>query len=395
MKISLSSFLVILTLVCSCSSQADNNYKKFTLQGEINGQDTGKIALRYILNDAYVLDTANINNGKFAFNGKILEPTEAELNGGNELNRVFVYLESGKLTISLSKNKFNEFKMTGSKTQNEADLLKKMEEPIYERLLRLKEQGKRNNDSIKISENGPAKLLLEKKGEVIDSLWLMTSKELDPIELKFVLEHPKSFLTPFNLKRLEEKEAISIDSVKSIFNRLDNSLKISRYGKFISEDIRKKENIRIGNQAPNFKATDLNQQTVTLSQFKGEDVVLLDFWASWCVPCRQSIPHVRTIYNKYHSKGLVVIAVSVDEIRKEWIEAVKQDSIEMWYHIFVSEKWPKGPWTNDDIYQNYYYHGVPYQILIDKNGKIINRFDGYSKENEESLDRILYQIFDK
>jgi peroxiredoxin len=395
MKIIYSSLLYILMVIYSCTSHPNKNSKNFTLQGEINGQDTGKITLLYVLNDAFVLDTANINNGKFVFNGKILEPTEAELNGGNELNRVFVYLESGKLTIALSKDEFNDFKMIGSKTQNEADLLKKMEEPIYERLLRLKEQGKRIGDSIKISDSGPAKLLLEKKRKVIDSLWSMTSKELDPIELKFVLENPKSFLTPFNLRRLEEKEAISIDSVKSIFNGLDNSIKISRYGKFISEDIRKKENTLIGAQAPDFKATDYNQQTVTLSQFKGKSVVILDFWASWCYWCRKSTPHLKTVYNKYHSKGLDVIAVSVDEKRNDWIEAIKQDSTNLWYHILVAEKWGVGPITNDDIYQNYYYHGVPYQILIDKNGKIIDHFDGYSKENEELLDKLLSQIFEK
>ena len=395
MKTPLSIFLVTLILTCSCSTQADKNSNNFTLQGEINGQDTGKISLRYVFNNAYVLDTAKINNGKFIFNGKILEPTEAELNGENELNRVFVYLEPGKMTITLSKYKFSEFKMTGSKTQTEFEFLNKMEEPIYERLLILKEQGKKYDDSIKISEAGPAKLLLEKKAEVIDSLWSETSEELDPIELKFVLEHPKSFLTPFYLLRLEEKEVISIDSVKSIFNGFDNSLKISRYGIFISEDIRKKENIRTGNQAKNFKATDLNHQIVTLSQFKGKNVVLLEFWASWCNPCRESIPELKAIYNKYHEKGLEIIAVSIDEKRDEWVNAIKNLNIDKWYNIQVAEKWPYGPWTDLDIQSNYYYHGIPYQILIDKNGKIIDQFDGYSKENEESLDIILYQIFDK
>lgn len=161
----------------------------------------------------------------------------------------------------------------------------------------------------------------------------------------------------------------------------------------------KKDNIRIGNQAPDFKATDLNQQTVTLSQFKGNSVVLLDFWASWCIPCRQSIPHLKTLYKKYEPKGFEVIAVWKDDFgeRKGWIEAVKQDSTEMWYHIPVAEKYPCMPdqLTNDDIYKNYFVQTIPQQILIDKNGKIIYRHVGYSKESEEALEKQLSEIFDK
>ena len=74
--------------------------------------------------------------------------------------------------------------------------------------------------------------------------------------------------------------------------------------KILLRIIRKKENIRIGAQAPDFKATDINQQTLTLSQFKGKSVVLLDFWASWCVPCRESLPHLKTIYENIIQKDL-------------------------------------------------------------------------------------------
>ena len=394
MKTSLTFLLVILILVNSCTSQLDKNSNKFTLQGEIKGQDTGKIAIQYVFNDVFIRDTARIKNGKFVLAGKIFEPTRAELNAGNELNRVFVYLEPGKMKISLFKDKFIEFKMTGSKIQTESDLLNKMGKPVKERLSILKEKLSDINDSINNSKAGPSKLLQEKKAEQIDKQLSQTQGELDSVQLKFILENPKSFLAPVYLRSLEEKEVISLDSVKSIFNGLDNSIQKSRYGKFVFEDIRKKENILIGNQAPDFKAIDLNQKTVTLSQFKGTSVVLLDFWASWCVPCRESIPYLKTIYKKYHSNGLEVIAISIDENRKAWIEAVNQDSTGMWYHIPVAEKGLNGPITNDDIFKNYYYKGVPEQLLIDKNGKIIGRLIGRSKENEESLDRLLAQIFD-
>jgi peroxiredoxin len=394
MKTSLPIFFTILFLTSSCTSQSDKNSKDFTLQGGISGQDSGIIILSYFHNNARIQDTTNIENGKFAFIGEIFEPTQAILNGGNELNTVWIYLEPRKMKISLSKDNYEECKMTGSKTQIESDLLNKMKKPLYENLSVLRDQKNKINDSIKIFISDSSKILLKKKSQEIDNLWSLTVKKIDSIEINFILENSKSFLTIIYLQKLGSSGVISLDSTKSIFSRLDNSLKESSYGKNIIEDSRKKENILPGAQAPDFKATDLSQQTVTLSQFKGKSVVLLDFWASWCVPCRKSIPHLKTIYNKYHSKGFDIIAVSTDENRNEWIEAVKQNNTDMWYHILIAEKWPSGTITSDDIFQNYFNTAIPEQILIDKNGKIIYRHVGYSKESEESLDKQLSIIFD-
>jgi len=301
------------------------------------------------------------------------------------------------MKISIFKDKITKFKMTGSKTQNESDVLNKMVNPFYEKLSILRDQMNKINDSIRNIKNDSVKLLLDKETEEIDNVWSHTRGKIDSVEIKYVMENPTSFITVVYLNMLNANEVISIDSAKSIFNGLDNSLKKSSYGKQILEDIRKKENIRIGAQAPDFKAIDLNQQTVTLSQFKGKNVVLLDFWASWCMPCRESIPHLKTLYNKYHSKGFEIIAVSEDENRKAWIDAVNKDSTGMWVHIPIAEQFAKGPdfLTNDDIYKNYFVQAIPVTMVIDKNGKIISRLVSKSKENEESLDKLLVHIFNK
>jgi peroxiredoxin len=396
MKTTLTSFVSFLILISSCTSQSDKNLKKFTLQGEINGQDSGIITLSYVSDASLINDTAEIINGKFIIEGKVSEPTLATLRDGNDLELAVVYLESAKMKISIVKDKPLGCKMTGSKTQTEFEVLNKLEEPVYDRLCLLKAEGFIIRDSIKNSKSDAAKLILEKKSEQIDSLWSLTRGKLDPIELKFVLEHQQSFVTPMYLLRLTSRDIISLDSVKLIFNGLEKPIQNSRYGKFLNEDIRKKENTSLGAQAPYFKATDINKQTVTLSQFKGKSVVLLDFWASWCVPCRESIPHLKKVYQKYHSKGLDIIAVSTDMDRKAWIEAINQEGIGMMCNIPVAEKYAEGPSkiTNDDIYQNYYYNSIPFQILIDKNGKIISKIEGYSKENEETLDKKLSEIFE-
>jgi peroxiredoxin len=397
MKKSLSAFVTFIFLISSCTSHSDKFSKKFTLQGEIFGQDTGIIVLKYVPDKTLICDTSKIKNGKFVFSGRIFEPTNAILSDKNDINRVFIFLEPRKMKISFSKDKYEECKMTGSKTQNESDLLNKMEKPFYERISILRDQKNKINDSIKNSKNASSNILFEKKAEEIDKLWSQTSNRIDSIQIKYVLENPKSFLTVVRLSVLEGNEVISLDSAKSIFNGLYISLKKSRYGKDIIENIRKKENVSIGNQAPDFKATDLNKQSITLSRFKGKSVILMDFWASWCVPCRESIPYLKTIYKRYNPKGFEIIAVSQDENKKAWMEAIKQDSTGMWYHILAAEKQTdrSSQMFNDDISKNYFVQTIPTQILIDKNGKIIYRHVGYSKKSEELLGKQLSQIFEK
>ena len=393
MKLSFTSFLCILILISSCTSHADNNLRNFTLQGQINGNDTGLIFLTYWSDKSRIYDTTKIKDGRFIFSGKISEPTSAVLSSRNDSDRVFIYIEPSKMKISVSKDKFEECKMTGSKTQNESDLLNKMEKPFYDKISILRDQNNKINDSIKKSKDDSSKILFEKKAEEIDKLWSQTRKKIDSIQIKFVLENPKSFLAIVYLQMLGANEVISLDSTKSIFNGLDITLKESSYGKNILDDIRKKENVQIGAIVPDINIIDINNQTITFSQFRDKNVVLIDFWASWCVPCRESFPHLREIYSQYHPKGLEIIAVAwLDKNKETWIETINQEKVDMWYNATTIFR--NGEINNKDISDNFYVPAIPFTLLIDKTGKIIYRHVGYSKESEASLDKLLAQIFE-
>ena len=392
MKTSLLAFVSLIFLISSCTSHKENS-KEFTLQGEINGQDSGIIVLSYFHDNTRIKDTSKIENGKFIFAGKISEPTQAIVSDKNDFNRVFVFLEPRKMKISFSRDKYEECKMTGSKTQNESDLLKKIEKPFHERISKLRDQKNKINDSIKNTSDTSAKILLEKKVEEIDRLWSQTIKKIDSLQIKFVLENPKSFIALVNLAWLGSSEVISLDSTKSIFNGLDNSLKESSFGKQIFEEIRKKENVQVGVQIPDINFLDIENQTITLSQFRDKNVVLIDFWASWCVPCRKSFPHLKEIYSKYHPKGLEIIAVAYGDFNMEtWKEAIKQEKINMWYNATTTFR--SGEINNKSIIDNIFVPAIPFTLLVDKTGRIIYRNIGYSKESEESLDKLLSKTFE-
>jgi peroxiredoxin len=388
-------YVTLLALIISCTSHVDKRAQNFTLQGKINGQNSGIIVLSYYSEPTLIRDTANIKNGKFTFIGKILEPTQATLRDGDGSELAVVYFEPRKMKISIFKDQKPRFKMTGSKTQKEDDLLSDMFKPFIENISNIRVQIDQLNDSIKNLGNDSDKVFFEKEIEKLNYSLATNIERIDSVEIKFVTNNPNSFISGVYLSILNSNEVITFDSVKTIFEGLSPSIKRSSYGKKILENIRKKENIQIGAQAPDFKAVDINGQVVTLSQFKDNSVVLLDFWASWCVPCRESNPHLKTLYKKYHSKGFEIIGVSVDLDKNSWINAVNQDSTGTWFHVPVAEQYAKGPnyITDDDIYKNYFVQVIPATILIDKSGKIISRLVTKSKENEESLDNLLSQIF--
>jgi hypothetical protein len=192
MKTAFLLFVAFLILNLSCTPKKDQN---FSLQGEITGQDSGIIVLTYFYNPSLVRDTADIVNGKFNYAGKIFEPTRASLRDGSGSELAVVYFEPGKMKISISKDKTTKFKMTGSKTQNESDLLTQMINPFFEKVRVLRIQKNLLNDSIKNIKNESGKQALEKQIEELDITWSNILKLIDSTEINYVMQNPKSFIS--------------------------------------------------------------------------------------------------------------------------------------------------------------------------------------------------------
>ncbi|MDJ1480704.1 TlpA disulfide reductase family protein [Cytophagaceae bacterium YF14B1] len=120
---------------------------------------------------------------------------------------------------------------------------------------------------------------------------------------------------------------------------------------------------------------------LTTSSFKNK-YVLLDFWASWCLPCRQQNPHLISIYTKFKNKGFTIYSISIDENKEPWLQAIKQDKINIWTHVIDTRVW-KSPYLN-----SYNITYIPYNFLIDPRGTIIAQ-DVSEKELDEILDKVL------
>lgn len=387
------TFLICLVMV-NCSPKKTN---EFTLTGKISGVDTGKIILNYVPGIKPVLDTAEIRNGKFSFSGQITEPLLSSLYIDRALNRVNLFIEPGNLTISLAKDDFKNFKMKGSKSQDEVVLLNNLTKPFEDKSNFFYSEWIKLSDSLKNSDDENIKADLNSQMDKIRHHMSKEDGKADSIRLKYIVDNPKSYVSAYYLQTMTVgKDDLGMDSIKSIFNRIDTAVQKGKYGKRISDDIRKRENTRIGAFAPDFKALDLNDQTITLSQFKNRSIVLLDFWASWCIPCRNNIPHLKTIYNKYQPMGFEIIAVSTDNSKRAWVSAVREENTSDWFNIHHGfNMFNQGELNEYDVYANYFYNSIPTRILIDFDGKIIGHWVGASPENIISLEKLLEEKLQK
>jgi len=154
-----------------------------------------------------------------------------------------------------------------------------------------------------------------------------------------------------------------------------------------------------GTMSSNFSAKDINGVPLSLSDFKGK-YVLLDFWASWCVPCRKGNPHLLKLYSEYKDKGFEIIGISDDDTKPDaWRNAVEKDGIGVWKHVLRGldiERVKKGDYKNhpgEISDSKYAIASLPTKILIDPTGKIIGRYGGEGGGNDEDMDKKLAEIF--
>jgi len=393
MKANFYNFLTFLLLVCSCTSQDAKNPGKFTLNGKITGQDSGIIILSYSPSSSIrINDTALIKNGAFNFQGSIVEPTLAQIMSENETSSADLYLEPGVMTVNLTKNRFRDLKMTGSKTQDELIQLNLMLSPINKNLSVLNKKRKLITDSILNSQNSNKIIELQKESRELENQYFRLRKELNTAYLKFVVGNPDSYVTPYYLDVLKINGIIPYDSLKLIFFGLHQNIQNSIIGKKIKEEIRKKDNIQKGATVPDFKAIDLNNNTITLSQFKNNNIVIVDFWASWCEGCRAAFPHLKDLYKKYNPQGLEIVAFEYRDVNKEtWLSTINLDSINIWHNIATI--FQNGDTVNKGIIDNFPLPGIPLTILIGKDGKVIGSWMGYSEQYVDSLDKKLSETF--
>jgi peroxiredoxin len=189
-------------------------------------------------------------------------------------------------------------------------------------------------------------------------------RQTDSMKWIYIRQHPGSYLSLVALKELAGDDP-DVTTIEPLFKRLSPALRNTQPGKELAAKLHDTGLTAIGNTAPDFTQNDVNDQPVKLSDFRGK-YVLLDFWASWCGPCRAENPNVVKAYQKYKDKNFTVLGVSLDQPGKKeaWLTAIQKDSLP-WTQVSDLQYW------NNAAAKLYGINGIPQNFLIDPKGKII------------------------
>jgi peroxiredoxin len=347
-------FAWALLLFAGCQTQPQKGYQLVATLGDV--PDSTQVFLQYALDNKSITDTTYVIDNQFAFSDTIENPFYASLIIKGEKRDVKgLYIEKGKIIVK------------------SADLLKNAEvispmnialkewtdidKPFDEGMEELNSKWTAASDDEK---KNPA--FMEKLNLVADSL----TEARKGYAVDFVKSHPDSYFSLHALFPIIMGYKPDVAYADSIFALYSPELRATEAGQKVAKQIESWKNVAIGATAPDFTQNDPEGKPVKLSDFRGK-YLLIDFWASWCVPCRKENPNVVKAYQKYKNKNFDILGVSLDggnDSLAKWTKAIEADKL-AWTQVSDLKGW------DNEVSQRYGVRGIPANFLLDPEGKII------------------------
>lgn len=348
---------LLILLLCSLATQAF----EFTIKGTFEAPSNNKIYLHLnnLLGQAPEIKSVDIIQNKFTYKGTSDEPKQCIISWQKELpedkSSYFSFiLDRGDNVISVP-TELSKASVSGSKANDDLLLfygVQRSMQPEYEKFNKDAERAGLLSDNI------------DSLREVFMPRMEDLQKQAATKQAEFIKAHPEAFISLLIIPEMASASGNYLWA-DSLFSTLDASIKNTPTAKVISNKISSEKKLSIGSVAPDFALSDPANKLVKLSSLRGK-YVLLDFWASWCGPCRQENPNVVKVYNAYKDKGFTVLGVSLDSDRSKWLKAIKDDGL-AWTQVSDLKFW------NSEAAQLYGIQAIPRNFLLNDKGIIIAR----------------------
>ncbi|MCK0137304.1 TlpA disulfide reductase family protein [Arenibacter sp. S6351L] len=346
-------FVLVFLIIASCKIEKKNI--GYEIHGNVKGfNDSICEIFQWDYESVYFKDSVLVKDGKFKFSGTIDRPRRTTLKIKGMPGTMFFWLENTQTTVTINDDGLKKAIVVGGEAQGMANLHELKKRPI----------------SNKIDSLGNIIMTGRKTGNLTDqeqdTLYLRMqalNEELYEVTNAFIRDFPNSLESARTLN--ESRFRLDKELFTELFTLMNDKTQASIYGKEIARYLKLNVNPQIGDKYVDFELNNINGQKTKISDLR-ERYTLIEFWASWCSPCRESNPALKKVYGKFHDKGFNIVGVSMDHVQEKWLKAIMEDSLP-WDHVLNE----KGPWG--DVATIYNLKGVPDNILIDDKGRVIAR----------------------
>ena len=343
--------LLFIPLACFSQDQT------FTITGKVNRKLDGKF-IKIFYEDANVkkADSAAIQKGSFKLRGTISSATVGKLSLGNQDNgdRIDLFLSSGTIKIA-AKDSIHHSNISGTKLAEEHELLAKRLRPEDDKFFNGISAWK------KMPEGEAKKAYLTKLMSGLDAYMLFKRQTIH----QFVKEYPSSYVSLYYLNQNAQGRLANYETTYPHYSTLSTELKATPLGKQLGERLLATKGKLTGEAYIDFVSTTPEGAQLSLKEVISKNkYTLVDFWASWCGPCRKENPHVVKTFNTFKDKGFTVLSVSLDEDAVKWKDAIAKDGMP-WYHVSSLKGW------KEPAAALYNIKAIPQNVLVDSQGKIV------------------------
>lgn len=351
-------FLILLTtsfLFVNCSNKSDT----YAFKGDAHGfsDNTKIVVFTFNKGQSTPIDTLIIKNAKFSgYLPRVQEPVLNFLRIENENFNPIFFAENKDLHATIYKDSLSASRVSGS-PQNDSY------NSFLDKALKI---GQRSHKIAEETQMAAQAGEMDKIPELQIKQMNLQNEETE-LRRNFIEKNRNSLFSIMLIGEMMSQENLTSKQAKEYLDNLDASIANHDMAIELRKALERMGSGEIGAKAPDFSGPTPDGNILSLSEVLGK-YTIIDFWASWCMPCRVENPNVVKAYRKYHDKGLNIISVSLDRpgARDAWLEAIKKDEME-WYHISNLEFW------NDPIAKEYGIRAIPATFLLDENGIIIDK----------------------